>query len=139
MNLKKKSGRKLKIVDTISKAIELNNELPPKELAHIESDIIVEDELKEYGELQDNSNWANIIYNALISLGNEAELNDIYIESQKIVSEKYPEKLENKEIEATIRGILQRYSSDSKHFNGKNDLFIQVKRGRWGIRKNNIK
>lgn len=135
MEFNEKKGKKLKVVDTISKAIELNNEPPSKELTFIESDIIMEEELKAYGELQDNSNWGNIIYNALIALNNEAELNEIYKEAKKIVNEKYPEKSQNKQIEATIRGILQRYSSDSKYFNGKHDLFVQIKKGRWGIRK----
>jgi isopropylmalate/homocitrate/citramalate synthase len=84
--------------------------------------------------LQENSNWANIIYNALVALNNEAELNDIYAEVKRIIKEKYPEKAKNKEIEATIRGVLQRYSSDSSYFNGKNDLFVKVKKGRWGLR-----
>jgi len=132
---KEKNGKDLKIVETISKAIELNNELPSQELEFIESDIIIQDELENYGELQDNSNWVNIIYHAILGLGKEANLSDIYIKAKEIVNKKYPEKLENKDIEATIRGILQRYSSDSKHFNGKNDLFIQLKRGKWGIRK----
>ena len=101
----------------------------------IESDIVIEEELKEYGELQDNSNWVNIVYNALIALNNEADLNEIYSEAKKIVENRYPKKLGNKDIDATIRGILHHYSSDSKNFSGRNDLFVQVKRGRWGIRR----
>ena len=119
-----------------SKAIELNQEHPPKELELVESDLILESNLQEYGQIQDDSNWANIIYNALIKLRNEAKLEDIYREVRKIIEEKYPEKLKNKEIEATIRGMLQRYSSDSKHFNGKTDLFTNLTKGTWGIRKN---
>ena len=133
---KKDKNRILKVVDSITKAIELNQEHPPKELELVESDLILESNLQEYGQIQDDSNWANIIYNALIKLRNEAKLEDIYREVRKIIEEKYPEKLKNKEIEATIRGMLQRYSSDSKHFNGKTDLFTNLKKGTWGIRKN---
>ena len=91
--------------------------------------------IQEYGQVQEDSNWANIIYNALIRLRNEAKLQDIYEEVKKIIEEKYPEKLKNQNIEATIRGMLQRYSSDSKHFNGQTDLFTNIKKGTWGIRK----
>ena len=119
---------KEKVVDSITKAIELNQENPPKELELVESDLILESNLQEYGQIQDDSNWANIIYNALIKLRNEAKLEDIYREVKKIIEEKYPEKSKNKEIEATIRGMLQRYSSDSKHFNGQTDLFTNIKK-----------
>lgn len=131
----KDKNRTLKVVDSITKAIELNEEHPPKELELVESDLILESNLQEYGQIQDDSNWANIIYNALVKLGNEANLQEIYCEVKKIVKEKYPEKLGNKDIEATIRGMLQRYSSDSKYFNGQTDLFINIRKGRWGIRK----
>lgn len=132
---KKNKNRTLKVVDSITKAIELNQEQPPKELELVESDLILESNLQEYGQVQEDSNWANIIYNALIRLRNEAKLQDIYEEVKKIIEEKYPEKLKNKNIEATIRGMLQRYSSDSKHFNGQTDLFTNIKKGTWGIRK----
>lgn len=133
---KKEKNSNLKVVDSITKAIELNQEHPPKELELVESDIILESNLKEYGQIQDDSNWANIIYSALIKLRNEAKLEDIYREVKKIVAEKYPEKSRNKNIEATIRGMLQRYSSDSKYFNGQTDLFTNIKKGTWGIKKN---
>ncbi len=132
---KKNKNRTLKVVDSITKAIELNQEQPPKELELVESDLILESNLQEYGQVQEDSNWANIIYNALIRLRNEAKLQDIYEEVKKIIEEKYPEKLKNQNIEATIRGMLQRYSSDSKHFNGQTDLFTNIKKGTWGIRK----
>ncbi len=132
---KKDKNRTLKIVDSITKAIELNEEHPPKELELVESDLILELNLQEYGQIQDDSNWANIIYNALVKLNNEANLKDIYHEVRKMVKEKYPEKLGNKDIEATIRGMLQRYSSDSNYFNGQTDLFTNIRKGRWGIRK----
>lgn len=131
----KNKNRTLKVVDSITKAIELNEEHPPKELELVESDLILESNLQEYGQIQDDSNWANIIYNALVKLDNEADLQEIYREVREIVKERYPEKLRNKDIEATIRGILQRYSSDSKYFNGQTDLFVNIRKGRWGIRK----
>ena len=132
---KKLKNKNLKVVDSITKAIELNEDIPPKELEFIESDLIIESNLQEYGQIQDDSNWANIIYNSLLQLGNEADLQHIYSETKRLVKEKYPEKLGNKDIDATIRGMLQRYSSDSKYFNGKTDLFTNIKKGRWGIRK----
>lgn len=135
LEFKQKTGKELRIVDTISQAIELNNELPPEELEKVESELIVDTELEEYGELQDNSKWVNIIYNALKSLNNEADLQAIYTECKNIIKKKYPEKLNNKEIDATIRGVLQRYSSDSEYFNRKLDLFVNVSKGRWAIRE----
>lgn len=128
-------NKKLRVVDSITKAIELNEEDPPKELELVESDLIVESNLQEYGQIQDNSNWANIIYNALVILGNEANLQDLYNEINKQIKERYPEKLKNKNIESTIRAMLQRYSSDSKYFNGQIDLFTNIDKGKWAIRK----
>ena len=135
MEFKEKKGKKLKIVETINEAIKMNKEQPSDQLENVESDLIIDEELKKYGELQEGSNWANIIYNALVKLGNEADLKDIYRAAKEIVNKKYPDKAENKGIEATIRGILQRYSSDSKFFNGKYDLFTQIRKGRWATRK----
>lgn len=132
---RKIKNKELKVVDSVTKAIELNEEHPPKELEFVESDFIIETNLQEYGQIQDDSNWANIIYNALVQLENEANLQEIYAEVNKIIKEKYPEKLKNHHIESTVRAMLQRYSSDSKYFNGKVDLFTNIKKGRWGIKR----
>lgn len=132
---KDKKGKELKVVETISEAIKMNKEQPSTELENVESDLIVDEDLKKYGQLQEGSNWANIIYNALTRLENEAALKDIYKVVKEIVNKRYPDKAENKEIEATIRGVLQRYSSDSKFFNGKYDLFKKIENGRWAIRE----
>ena len=133
---KKIKNKNLKVVDSITRAIELNGVHTPKKLELLESDLIVEADLQKYGQIQEVSNWANIIYNSLRNLENEADLKDLYNEVKRIVKEKYPEKSGNKDIEATVRGILQRYSRDSKHFNGKIDLFTNISKGRWGITKN---
>ena len=132
---KDRKGKAFKAVETISEAIKINKEQPSTELENVESDLIVGEELKRYGQLQEGANWANIIYNALTKLENEADLKDIYREAEEIVNRRYPNKAENKGIEATIRGTLQRYSSDSNFFNGKYDLFKKIKNGRWAIRK----
>lgn len=122
-----RNNKQLIIVRTISEAINLNGELPSIELENIENDIIIEIDLSEYGFLQERSSWVNIIYNAILSLGGEANLKDIYKKVDNIISEKYPEKLLNKEREATIRGILQRYSEEQ---NEKYCLFKKLQRGK---------
>ncbi len=133
-----KNGKNLKVIETISEAIQLNHEIPSEELTFTESDILVQSEIQKYGELQDNSNWANIVYDALVVLNKEAKLSDLYKEAKKIVNQKYPEKAHNKNMEATIRAILQRYSSDSNYFNGKYNLFVPLGKGKWAIRDEKI-
>lgn len=131
---KNKTGNEFVIVDTISEAIRLNGIEPSKALENVESDLVLEDELIMYGTLQDNSKWVNITYNALTNLGKETTLKELYNEIYNIVEEKYPEKLNNKNIDAMVRATLQRYSSDTKNYNGKIDLFRQIKKGKWCIR-----
>lgn len=131
---KNKTGNEFVIVDTISEAIRLNGIEPSKELENVESDLVLEDELIKYGTLQDSSKWINIIYNSLVNLGGEVRLKELYDEVYNIVRKKYPQKLNNKNIEATVRKLLQYYSSDTKNYNGKIDLFRQIKKGIWCIR-----
>ena len=133
----KKTGKKLVVVELISDAIRYNGQVPSEKFEDIETDLIIERDILEYGMLQEKSNWVNITYNSLLRLGGEATLKELYNEVYRIVEIKYPEKRNNNDIEATIRGILQRYCSDSITYNKKFDLFRQIERGRWSIRNIN--
>lgn len=126
----KKKNKILQVVSTISDAINLNDEVPSRELENIENDIMVEVDLAKYGYLSDSSNWVNIIYNVISSLGGEAKLSDIYKKVNEVIINKYPEKKNNREKEATIRGILQRYSDVR---NSEYSFFSQIERGKWAL------
>lgn len=125
-----KKNKILQVVSTISEAINLNDEEPSRELENIENDIMIEVDLTKYGYLSDSSNWVNIIYNSLLALGGEAKLCDIYRMVNEVIINKYPEKKNNREKEATIRGILQRYSDVR---NSEYSFFTQVERGKWAL------
>ena len=133
----KKTGKKLVVVELISDAIRYNGQVPSEKFENIENDLIIERDILEYGMLQEKSNWVNITYNSLLRLGGEATLKELYNEIYRVVETKYPEKINNNDIEATIRGILQRYCSESTNYNQKFDLFKQIERGRWSIRNIN--
>ncbi len=87
-------------------------------------------------ELEENLTWTDIIIVALTNLGGEATLTDIYNEANDILYyNNCNAKMENKAKESTIRGILQRFSSDCHSvFNGNKDLFHQVSNGVWALR-----
>lgn len=79
--------------------------------------------------------WKEDIIKALIGLGGEASLQDIYEQVKQI------RKITVKHPEATIRNTLERNSSDSNNFNPNNDYVFYSKgfrSGIWGIRKNYI-
>lgn len=134
LEYRKLKNKDLILVDSITKAIELNGEIPSDTFSNIENDLVLEQELLEYGYIQNNSNWINMIYHALIELGGEASLKDLYQKVQELIDTKYPEKANNKAMEATIRSILQRYCSDSNVYSNRMDLFRQIDRGRWALR-----
>lgn len=76
--------------------------------------------------------WRDIIKEALINLGGEAYLKEIY----KEVSDNNQELPES--YEAAIRDALQRNSSSSSKFTGKYDWFYSVEgvgNGKWGLRE----
>lgn len=77
--------------------------------------------------------WADDIVKALITLGGEAHLSEIYKAVKKVRHGPYPEKFEE-----TIQGSIENKSSDSKKFRkGGKDLFFTVNglgNGRWGLR-----
>lgn len=81
------------------------------------------------------STWRDEVKKALINLGGEAALKDIYKEVERIT---------NKDITATytasIREALERNSSNSEAFKGKEDLFYSkgIRTGIWGIRKRQL-
>ena len=76
--------------------------------------------------------WVEDIREALRNLGGEASLSVIYEEVQHIRIEPLPQSWK-----AVINGTIQRHSSDSKIFNGK-DLFYKVNVGIWGLRETPI-
>ncbi len=129
-----KNGKKFLIVELISDAIRLLGDDPSNNLEIIEKNILLEKEVLEYEVYHEKSNWVNIVYEALQSLGGVAYLSQIYDKVYNIIENDYPEKLTNKDIKATIRGILQRYCSDSTSYNNKVDLFKKIKNGVWAIK-----
>lgn len=129
-----KNGKKFLIVELISDAIRLLGDDPSNNLEIIEKNILLEKEVLEYEVYHEKSNWVNIVYEALQSLGGVAYLSQIYDKVYDIIKNDYPEKLTNKDIKATIRGILQRYCSDSTSYNNKVDLFKKIKNGVWAIK-----
>lgn len=129
-----KNGKKFLIVELISDAIRLLGDDPSNNLEIIEKNILLEKEVLEYEVYHEKSNWVNIVYEALQSLGGVAYLSQIYDKVYDIIENDYPEKLTNKDIKATIRGILQRCCSDSTSYNNKVDLFKKIKNGVWAIK-----
>lgn len=76
--------------------------------------------------------WKDEIQNALAHLGGEAPLQEIYDYVEKSVKGSL-----STNWTATIRGTLERFSSDSKAFSGKEDSFYSVHgvgSGVWGLR-----
>ncbi len=85
---------------------------------------------------EENFTWTDIIITALTNLGGEATLREIYHEANDILyyNDCYS-KLQNKAKESTIRGVLQRFSSDfPSAYNGNKDLFHQISDGVWALR-----
>lgn len=76
--------------------------------------------------------WTEDITLALKNLGGIATLSDIYAEVKNVRKGPHPSS-----IDATIRGAIERNSSDSKAHSGKHDLFFSVSglgAGIWGLR-----
>jgi len=95
---------------------------------------------REIQQAEENVKWTDIIITALTNLGGEAALTEIYNEASDILYyNDFQSKMKNKAKESTIRGILQRFSSDiPSAYNGKKDLFHQVSEGVWALRDFNI-
>lgn len=90
----------------------------------------------EIEQAEENLKWTDVIITALTNLGGEATLTDIYNEANDILYDNNCKtKMMNKAKESTIRGILQRFSSDIPSvYNGKKDLFRQISEGVWALR-----
>ncbi len=76
--------------------------------------------------------WVEDISESLVNLGGVAKLADIYSEVKRIRPLPHP-----KSIEATIRGAIERNSSDSDAHTGGRDIFFSAKGlggGIWGLR-----
>jgi len=82
----------------------------------------------------ENKRHKDILIEVLQNLGGEAHLNKIYEEFKKL-ARKYNVQI-SKSYKATIRGTLERYSSDSNNFVGKEDIFYLKEKGTgiWGLR-----
>jgi len=77
--------------------------------------------------------WKQLICIALKNLGGEATLGEIYE-----YVERHADFPLSKSWKATTRSVLERSSSDSAAFDGKNDLFYSVYgigNGVWGLRQ----
>ena len=91
---------------------------------------------REIEQAEENLKWTDVIITALTNLGGEATLTEIYNEaSDMLYYNECQSKMKNKAKESTIRGILQRFSSDiPSAYNGKKDLFHQISEGVWALR-----
>ena len=73
------------------------------------------------------------IIEALTQLGGHATLKEIYDKVAEITDKEMP-----KSFEAVIRGAIERHSSDSDAFDGKNAIFSLYGKkgdGEWALRK----
>ena len=66
--------------------------------------------------------WREEIYDAFVALGGDAQYKDLY----EYLERNVPRYHESKNVKATIRAEIERASSDSDVFNGKEDLFFSV-------------
>lgn len=76
--------------------------------------------------------WKQLLQEALEHLGGEACLKEIYEYVQNSGEKSLTRRWKN-----TIQGELERFSSDSKKYGGREDLFYSVHglgEGRWGLR-----
>ena len=92
---------------------------------------------REIEQAEENLKWTDVIITALTNLGGEATLTEIYNEASDILYyNDCQSKMKNKAKESTIRGILQRFSSDiPSAYNGRKDLFHQISEGVWALRQ----
>jgi len=77
--------------------------------------------------------WKEDIIKALTNLNGTSHLTEIYEEVKKIREEPLPNSWR-----AIIRGVIERYSTDSEAFGGQEDIFYSVEglfNGIWGLRE----
>lgn len=84
--------------------------------------------LEEFIEILQRS-WKDEVASALQALGGKANLSEIYDYIESNAFRKLPQTWK-----ATVRYILQLYSSDTETHKGGEDLFHHVGRGRWALR-----
>ena len=73
--------------------------------------------------------WKDEIYNAIVQLGGEAILSDIYDYIESHSTRKLPSTWQ-----ATIRYVLQMYCSDTETYKGGDDIFKHISKGKWGVK-----
>lgn len=95
-------------------------------------EIEVTDEIADevQGITEEKRSWKDELVAALVALGGEATLSQIYYYIKSTTSRILPESWE-----ATIRRTLQTYSSDTETYSGGEDLFEHLGRGIWGLRE----
>ena len=72
------------------------------------------------------------IIQSLTNLGGKAHYSDLYDEFERVSGKRM-----SNNIKASIRSVIERYSSDSTQFTGKRDIFYSVYgigNGTWGLR-----
>lgn len=82
--------------------------------------------------MANKNKWLDEIIEAIEELGGHAFYKDIY---DKIIERDNMDLVQNKSWTASVRGTIERYSSDSDVYNGKMDIFYSVEgKGHWGLR-----
>ena len=76
--------------------------------------------------------WVDDVFEAIRRLGGSATLHSIYKEVEMI--RRNAGRSVPKSLDATIRRTLEDHSSDSANYRG-SDLFANVGRGEWAIRR----
>jgi len=73
--------------------------------------------------------WKDEIYNAILQLGGEAILADIYEYIENHSTRKLPSTWQ-----ATVRYVLQMHCSGTETYKGGDDVFRHIGRGKWGVK-----
>ena len=83
--------------------------------------------------------YVEMIVEALRNIGGQGHYSVIYEEYRRVFVKYYgcdPE-VRNKAWKASVRGVIERHSSDSKCYEGGRDLFVHIgddMSGMWGLR-----
>ena len=116
-----------------------------KELLNVRSQVVhnnridfTEQEIRNY-LLQLNElirilkrSWKDEIYDAIMQLGGEASLNEIYEYIEVHTTRNLPGTWQ-----ATVRYMLQLYCSETETYKGGDDVFRHIGRGKWGLKSRN--
>ena len=106
----------LELLEVIYNNLEILENLTPEESASVGKSSL--------------NKWTKVVYQALENLNGKGHLSQIYDEVSELVSDK------PKTWQAQVRASLERSSSDSEAFEGKNDLFALKEKGsgNWSIK-----